>query len=81
MRGNLVKSNPQQHIHLILYNLHSSMCAFCDTRALTRAGSDRRCKRHGVGGTDKERLLAGFQWKGYMDKLNIHRNERDLETV
>ncbi|WVZ05267.1 hypothetical protein V8G54_018613 [Vigna mungo] len=45
-----------------------------------RAGSDRRCKRHGAGGTDKERLLAGFQWKGHMDESNIHQNERDLET-
>ena len=48
---------------------------------LTRAGSDRRCKKHGAGGTDKERLLAGFEWKGHMDESNIHRNERDLETV
>ncbi|WVY89937.1 hypothetical protein V8G54_035451 [Vigna mungo] len=31
-------------------------------------------------GTDKERLLAGFEWKGHMDESNIHRNERDLET-
>ena len=53
----------------------------CDTRALTRAGSDRRCKKHGAGGTNKERLLAGFEWKGHMDESNIHRNERDLETV
>ncbi|WVZ21680.1 hypothetical protein V8G54_009002 [Vigna mungo] len=45
------------------------------------AGSDRWCKRHGAGGTDKERLLAGFQWKGHMDESNIHRNERNLETV
>ncbi|WVZ26067.1 hypothetical protein V8G54_004611 [Vigna mungo] len=29
---------------------------------------------------DKERLLAGFEWKGHMDESNIHRNERDLET-
>ena len=32
-------------------------------------------------GMDKERLLAGFEWKGHMDESNIHRNERDLETV
>ncbi|WVZ24227.1 hypothetical protein V8G54_002771 [Vigna mungo] len=45
-----------------------------------QAGSDRRCKRHGAGGTDKERLLAGFQWKVHMDESNIHWNERNLET-
>ncbi|WVZ03114.1 hypothetical protein V8G54_023920 [Vigna mungo] len=47
---------------------------------LLGAGSDRRCKRHGAGGTDKGRLLAGFQWNGHMNESNIHRNERDLET-
>ncbi|WVY90269.1 hypothetical protein V8G54_035783 [Vigna mungo] len=39
------------------------------------AGSDRRCKRHDAGGTDKERFLTGFQWKGHMNESNIHRNE------
>ena len=53
----------------------------CDTRALTRAGSGRRCKRHGAGGMDKERLLAGFQWKGHVDESNIHWNETKVSRV
>ncbi|WVY99024.1 hypothetical protein V8G54_031175 [Vigna mungo] len=40
-----------------------------------------RTKRKLVGMAGSERLLAGFEWKGHMDELNIHRNERDLETV
>ncbi|KAK7293913.1 hypothetical protein RJT34_16792 [Clitoria ternatea] len=45
------------------------------SRALLRAGSDRRCI-----GTDKERLLAGFQWEGHMNELNTYQNERDPKT-
>ncbi|KOM51825.1 hypothetical protein LR48_Vigan09g048400 [Vigna angularis] len=53
----------------------------CDTRARRRGRGvtpvqEAWCRGHRQGAAP-----GSFGWKGYMDESNIHRNERDLETV
>ncbi|KOM33093.1 hypothetical protein LR48_Vigan01g264900 [Vigna angularis] len=53
----------------------------CDTRARRRGRGvtpvqEAWCRGHRQGAAP-----GSFGWKGYMDESDIHRNERDLETV